>query len=33
MAEQQLDTISFEKDRCGIANLRKFRHNAMAATF
>jgi len=33
MAEQQPDTILFEKDRCGIANLRKFRHNAMAATF
>ncbi|MGD0596628.1 MAG: FAD:protein FMN transferase [Sedimentisphaerales bacterium] len=33
MAQQQPDTISFEKDRCGIANLRKFRHNAMAATF
>jgi len=33
MAEQQPDTISFEKDRCGIANLRSFKHNAMAATF
>jgi FAD:protein FMN transferase len=33
MAEQQSDTISFEKDRCGIANLRSFKHNAMAATF
>ena len=33
MVESQSDTISFEKDRCGIANLRKFRHSAMAATF
>jgi FAD:protein FMN transferase len=33
MAEQQPETISFEKDRCGIANLRSFKHNAMAATF
>jgi FAD:protein FMN transferase len=33
MAERQPDTISFEKDLCGIANLRNFRHNAMAATF
>ena len=33
MAEQQPDTISFEKDRCAIANLRSFKHNAMAATF
>ena len=33
MAEQQPDTISFEKDLCGITNLRSFKHNAMAATF
>jgi thiamine biosynthesis lipoprotein len=33
MAERQPETISFEKDRCGIANLRSFKHNAMAATF
>jgi thiamine biosynthesis lipoprotein len=33
MAEQQPDTISFEKDRCGIANLGSFKHKAMAATF
>ena len=33
MAEQQPDTISFEKDRCAITNLRSFKHNAMAATF
>ena len=33
MAESQSETISFEKDLCGIANLRQFRHNAMAATF
>jgi hypothetical protein len=33
MAEQQTDTISFEKKQCGIANLSSFRHNAMAATF
>src|SRR5271157_5526290 len=33
MAEQQPDTISFEKGRCGIANLSSFKHNAMAATF
>jgi thiamine biosynthesis lipoprotein len=33
MAESQSETISFEKDLCGIANLRRFRHNAMAATF
>jgi thiamine biosynthesis lipoprotein len=33
MAEQQPDTISFEKDRCAIANLRSFKNNAMAATF
>jgi thiamine biosynthesis lipoprotein len=33
MAEQQPDTISFKKDQCGIANLRSFKHNAMAATF
>jgi len=33
MAEQLPDTILFEKDRCAIANLRSFKHNAMAATF
>jgi FAD:protein FMN transferase len=33
MAEQQPETISFEKARCGIANLSSFKHNAMAATF
>jgi thiamine biosynthesis lipoprotein len=33
MAESQSETISFEKNLCGIANLRKFRHNAMAAAF
>jgi thiamine biosynthesis lipoprotein len=33
MAERQPDTISFEKDLCGIANLSSFKHNAMAATF
>ena len=33
MAEQQPDTILFEKDRYGIANLMLFKHNAMAATF
>jgi thiamine biosynthesis lipoprotein len=33
MTEHQPDTISFEKDRCAIANIRSFRHNAMAATF
>ena len=33
MAQQQPDTISFEKDRCGIANLSSFKHNAMAARF
>ena len=33
MAERQPDTISFQKDRCEIANLRSFKHNAMAATF
>jgi FAD:protein FMN transferase len=33
MAESQSEAISFEKDLCGIANLRKFRHNAMAAAF
>ena len=33
MAEQLPDTILFEKDRCAIANLRSFKHNAMAAAF
>jgi FAD:protein FMN transferase len=33
MAEQHPDTISFEKDQCGIVNLRSFKHNAMASTF
>jgi FAD:protein FMN transferase len=33
MAERQPDTISFEKDRYGIANLMLFKHNAMATTF
>ena len=33
MAESQSETISFEKNLCGIANLRKFRHNAMATAF
>jgi len=33
MADQIPDTILFEKDRCAIANLRSFKHNAMAATF
>jgi FAD:protein FMN transferase len=33
MAERQTETISFEKDRCRIANLRSFKHNAMAAMF
>ena len=33
MAESQSETISFEKNLCGIANLRSFKHKAMAATF
>jgi thiamine biosynthesis lipoprotein len=33
MAGEFPETISFEKDKCPIANLRSFKHNAMAATF
>ncbi len=33
MSEPQSETISFEKDLFGISNLRRFRHNAMAAVF
>lgn len=33
MSEPQSETSSLDKDLCGIANLRRFRHGAMAATF
>ncbi len=33
MSEPQSDTSPLDKDLCGIANLRRFRHGAMAATF
>jgi thiamine biosynthesis lipoprotein len=33
MTEPQHETSSFDKDLCGIANLRRFTHGAMAATF
>ncbi len=33
MTESQSENISFDKDLCGIANLHRFRHNAMAAPF
>ncbi|MFH1370161.1 MAG: FAD:protein FMN transferase [Planctomycetota bacterium] len=33
MSEPQSETSPLDKDLCGIANLRRFRHAAMAATF
>ncbi len=33
MTEAQSENDSFDKDLCGIANLRRFRHSAMAAPF
>jgi thiamine biosynthesis lipoprotein len=33
MPEPQSETCSLDKDLCGIANLRRFRHGAMAVTF
>lgn len=33
MPEPQSEASPFEKDLCGIANLHRFRHGAMAATF
>jgi thiamine biosynthesis lipoprotein len=33
MTESQSETSSFDEDLCGIANLRRFQHNAMAAPF